>query len=246
MKKVFLFLLIIQVVYSQPEIPQLHNWVNDFTNTLNESQLSSLNSKLKTFQDSTTNQIVFLMIPTLNDYPLEYYSMDVAEKNKIGTKEHDNGVLFLVVKNDRKIRIEVGYGLEGVLPDALASSVIRNVIKPFFRNEQYYQGIYAGLSAIISAVKGEYVAVKNNQVTKNKSPIATIFFIIFFIIIFFLRGGGRGLGGFISYGGMGGFGGFRGGSRGRSSSGFGGFGGGFGGFSGGGGSFGGGGASGGW
>lgn len=243
MKKVFLFLLLIPAAYSQPEIPQLHNWVNDFTGTLNESQLSSLNYKLKTFQDSTTDQLVFLMIPTLNDYPLEYYSMDVAEKNKIGTKEHDNGVLLLVVKNDRKIRIEVGYGLEGSLPDALASSIIRNVIKPYFRNEQYYQGIDAGLNAIISAVKGEYVALKNNEDTKNKSPIATILFIIFFIIIFFLRGGRRGLGGFITYGGMGGFGGFSSGSRGRGG-GFGG--GGFGGFSGGGGSFGGGGASGGW
>ncbi len=240
MKKIFLFLLFISATYCQPEVPQLKYWANDFTNTLNTGQLSSLNRELKTFQDSTSNQIVFLMIPTLNNYPLEYYSMDVAEKNKIGTKEHDNGVLFLVVKNDRKMRIDVGYGLEGALPDALASSIIRNVIKPYFRNEQYFGGVKAGLDAIISAVKGEYNAIKKPESEKKKTPIGTILMIIFFIILFFLRGGRRGLGSFIFYGGMlGGLGGFGGGSRGGG-------GGGFGGFSGGGGSFGGGGASGGW
>jgi uncharacterized protein len=240
MRKIFLFLFLVSVVYSQPEIPQLKYWANDFTNTLNQGQLSYLNGELKTFQDSTSNQVVFLMISTLGNYPLGYYSMDVAEKNKIGTKEHDNGVLFLVVKQDRKMRIEVGYGLEGALPDALASSIIRNVIKPYFRNGQYYGGIKAGLDAIISAVKGEYTAFKQPENEKKKTPIGTILMIIFFIIMFFLRGGRRGLGSFIFYGGMlGGLGGFGGSSRGGG-------GGGFGGFSGGGGSFGGGGASGGW
>ncbi|HSD62588.1 MAG TPA: TPM domain-containing protein [Ignavibacteriaceae bacterium] len=238
MKKILLFLIFISAAYSQPQVPQLKYWANDFTNTLTQGQLNSLNTKLKSFQDSTSNQVVYLMINTLNDYPLEYYSMDVAEKNKIGTKEHDNGVLFLVVKNDRKMRIEVGYGLEGALPDALSSSIIRNEISPYFRAGQYYEGVEAGLNAIISAIKGEYTAKKDEPRRKNKSPFAIILMIIFFIIIFFFRGGRRGLGSFIFYGGMGGFSGSSG-YRGSS-------GGGFGGFSGGGGSFGGGGASGGW
>ena len=243
MKKLFLFLLIISAAYSQPEVPQLKYWANDFTNTISQGQLNTLNNQLKTFQDTTSNQVVFLMIPTLDNYPLEYYSMDVAQKNKIGTKEHDNGVLFLVVKNDRKMRIEVGYGLEGALPDALASSIIRNVVKPRFRNDDYYGGVKAGVSAIISAIKGEYTAERKPENEKKKTPIGTILMIIFFIILFFLRGGRRGLGSLIFLGGLGGFsGGFGGGSRGGGS-----FGGGsFGGFSGGGGSFGGGGASGGW
>lgn len=244
MNKILLFLLFFSAAYSQPQVPQLQYWANDFTNTLTQEQLNSLNFKLKSFQDSTSNQVVLLMIATLNNYPLDYYSMDVAEKNKIGTKEHDNGILFLVVKNDRKMRIEVGYGLEGALPDALTSSIIRNEISPYFRSEQYYNGVQAGLNAIISAIKGEYTAPKNNRNEKNKSPAITILMIIIFIIIFFIRGGRRGLGSFIFYGGMGGFGGSRGG---RGFGGFGGGGGGgFGGFSGGGGSFGGGGASGGW
>jgi uncharacterized protein len=243
MRKLFFFLLVVSASYAQPEVPQLKYWANDFTGTLSSSQVSTLNNELKTFQDTTSNQVVFLMIPTLNNYPLDYYSMDVAEKNKIGTKEHDNGILFLVVKNDRKMRIEVGYGLEGALPDALASSIIRNVIKPYFSNGRYYQGAKAGLDAIISAVKGEYTAIKGPKNEKKKTPIGTILMIIFFIIMFFLRGGRRGLGGFIFYGGMlGGLGGLGGRSGGGGSFG----GGGFGGFSGGGGSFGGGGASGGW
>ncbi len=241
MKRLFLFLLFISAAYSQPEVPQLKYWANDFTNTLSQDQLNTLNSQLKTFEDSTSNQVIFLMISTLDNYPLEYYTMDVAKKNKIGTKEHDNGLLFLVVKEDRVMRIEVGYGLEGALPDALASSIIRNVVKPYFRNEQYYQGIKAGLGAIISAVKGEYTADRKPEGERKKTPIGTILTIIFLIIMFFLRGGRRGLGSFIFLGGLGGFGGSSGGSRGGS------FGGGsFGGFSGGGGSFGGGGASGGW
>jgi uncharacterized protein len=242
MKKLFLFLFFISAAYSQPEIPQLKYWANDYTNTLSQGQLNTLNTQAKTFQDTTSNQVVFLMIPTLDNYPLEYYSMDVAQKNKIGTKEHDNGVLFLVVKNDRKMRIEVGYGLEGALPDALASSIIRNVVKPYFRNDQYYQGVKAGLTAIISAIKGEYTADRKPGDEQKKTPIGTILMIIFFIILFFLRGGRRGLGSFIFWGGLGGISGGLGGSRGGGS-----FGGGsFGGFSGGGGSFGGGGASGGW
>lgn len=240
MKKIFVFLFLFSTAYSKPEIPQLKYWANDYTNTLNQGQLSYLNSELKTFQDTTSNQVVFLMISTLDNYPLEYYSMDVAEKNKIGTKEHDNGVLFLVVKDDRKMRIEVGYGLEGALPDALSSSIIRNVIKPYFRNDQYYQGVKNGLGAIILAIKGEYTADKQPTDEKNKIPVGTILSILFFIIVFFLRGGRRGgLGSFIFWGGLGGFGGGFGGSRGGG-------GGSFGGFSGGGGSFGGGGASGGW
>ncbi len=221
-------------IWAQPEIPILKNYVNDFTGTLTPEQKSYLEQALKEFDDSTSTQIVVLMINSLDGYPIEMYANETAEKNKIGTKEHDNGILFLIAKDDRKMRIEVGYGLEGALPDALASSILRNEVAPYFRKNQYYKGIVAGLSSIIRAVKGEYTGKPKGK--KNNGLSIFIFYMILFFIFFILasrrgRGGG---GGIIYYGGGFGGGGFSGG------------GGSFGGFSGGGGSFGGGGASGSW
>lgn len=234
MRNIFFFLLFIPVTFSQPDTPALKYWANDYTNTFNNSELQILNQQLKSFQDSTSNQVVFLMINSLNNYPVEYYTMDVVEKNKIGTKKFNNGVLFFVAKDDRKMRIEVGYGLEGALPDVLSSSIIRNIIAPYFRNGNYFTGIYKGITAIISAVKGEYQALP--QKTRKKKNVSGIITMILFLIIFvssFFRRRGRGRGVIFLGGGFGG-----GGSFGGS--------GGFGGFSGGGGSFGGGGASGSW
>lgn len=241
-----LFLFCYSVQFAQPEAPQLKNWANDFTNTLSAQELQNLNSRLKVYEDTTTNQLVSLMISTLDGYPLEDFSYSVAEKNKIGTKEKSNGALLLVVKDDRKMRIEVGYGLEGVLPDALASSIIRNEIAPHFRKNEYYAGINSGISAIISAIGGEYKADFKDNSDRNNISGFIIFLIIVFVIFVMIprikKHGGPG--GFTYQGGRwktGGFsGGFGGGFGGGSS------GGSFGGFSGGGGSFGGGGSSGSW
>ncbi|MDR3608999.1 MAG: TPM domain-containing protein [Ignavibacteriaceae bacterium] len=234
MKTLILFLLITCSIFAQkPEIPKLPYWANDLTGTLTTEQTAALNSKLKAYADTTSNQVVFLMVETLDGYPLEDYSYDVAKENQIGTKKN-NGILLLVVKNDRKLRIEVGYGLEGVFPDALSSSIIRNVIKPYFLREDYYTGINAGIDAIFATIAGEYKAEKQTTSRRQFSPFITIFSIIIFVLFSFLRrGGGRRGGGFLYYGG-------------GSGGGFGGGFGGGGGFSGGGGSFGGGGSSGGW
>jgi uncharacterized protein len=235
----FFLVLFYSVSFAQPEVPPLKNWANDFTETLSFSELQQLNFQLKTYEDTTTNQLVSLMIPTLDGYPLEEFSHEVAEKNKIGMKEKSNGVLLLVVKNDRKMRIEVGYGLEGVLPDALANSIIRNEMVPHFKKDEYYAGITSGINAIISAIGGEY---KANFKEKSDGIGFTLFVIIFITVIIVLsfipksRRHGGSSGGYIYHGGSWGSGGFGGGSSGGS----------FGGFSGGGGSFGGGGSSGSW
>lgn len=236
---VLLILASTENIYSQPQIPKLNKYVTDQTNTLSGTELNQLNSELKKFDDKTSNQVVFLMISTLDDYPIEMFTNEVADQNKIGTKENDNGILFCVAKNDRKMRIEVGYGLEGALPDALASSIIRNEVAPYFKRDDYYSGIVAGLSAIVSATMGEYTRTDNRQEDDEggRFPIGYIIFII--LILIFGRGKGGGFGSFLLLSALGGA------ARGGRSSGFGG--GGFGGgFSGGGGSFGGGGASGGW
>ncbi len=232
----FFLVLIYSSSFAQPEIPQFKNWANDLTNTLSSQELQQLNFRLKTYEDSTTNQLVTLMIPSLEGYPLESYSFEVAEKNKIGTKEKSNGILFLAVKNDRKMRIEVGYGLEGVLPDALSSSIIRNEIAPYFRKNEYYAGINSGIDAIIAAIGGEYKSdFKENSRGLNAFEIIILLLIIFIVLSILPKSrklGGSG--GYIFHGGGGswGSGGFGGGSSG--------------GFSGGGGSFGGGGSSGSW
>ncbi len=236
---IFFFLLQVQLA-AQPEIPQLKNYANDFTNTLSSSELRRIDDGLRAFDNKTSNQVVFFMNRSLEDYPLEMYTYDVAEKNKIGTKEHSNGVLFYVAKNDRKMRIEFGYGLDGALPDALASSILRNEVKPYLQQGDFYSGVVLGLNAIMSAIVGEYTRKDSDDEEDNKG-FPLIYVIIFIIIMLLSRGGrGGGLGTLLLLGTLGGRrsgGGFGGGSFG---------GGGFGGFSGGGGSFGGGGASGGW
>lgn len=232
---------------------QLVKYVTDETGTLNANQITVLNNKLVSFDKTTTNQVLIYIIRSLDGESLEDYSIRLAEKNKIGKKDRNNGVLVLIVKDDRKIRIEVGYGLEGVLTDAMCSKIIRNDITPQFKSGKYYEGIDKGIDAIISVTKGEYTADKNQKDLNAECcfgmPIfVMLIFGIIFIFIFtsFIRslfGVGRTIySGKKGWGsGWGSGGSWGGGSSGGSSGGFGG-----GGFSGGGGSFGGGGASGSW
>lgn len=227
-------------------------YVVDETGTLTTSQKNDLITKLQSEDKTTSNQIVIYMIPTLGGESLEDVSIRLAEKNKIGKKDKNNGVLMLIVKNDRKIRIEVGYGLEGVLTDALSSSIIRNEITPSFKAGNYYEGINKGVDAIINAIKGEYTADKEEPVNVYTPTccfglpvfVAIIFGFIFISIFLSIIGRIFGFGRSVHVGKRGwnggGWGGF-GGSSGSSGSSWGG-----GGFSGGGGSFGGGGASGSW
>lgn len=249
MKKiVFLFFLPILFLKAQIEIPVLKNYANDLSGTLSNSELYTLNSALKTFDDSTSNQIVFLMINSLSGYSLESFTYETAAKNKIGSKKNNNGVLFFVSKEDRKMRIEVGYGLEGALPDALTSSIQRNEVRPYFKEGDYYSGIAAGLNAIMEATRGEYKGDKKEKEGKGRGfPFIFIIILIIFLSSIFRKGGGSGGGGVLPWiilGSMMGGGRSRGGGF-SSGGGFGGSGG-FGGFSGGGGSFGGGGSSGSW
>lgn len=227
----FGFLIFIIPVFSQPKVPVLKLWATDLTNTLTQPELNDLNERLKAYEDTTSNQILFLMINSLEGYPIEMLSHEIASENRIGTKKNDNGVLLIIAKDDKKLRIEVGYGLEGVLTDALTSSIIRNVIVPKLKSGKYFSAINDGIDAIIAAIGGEYKGDKSNS-ENHEIPfvLLVIIFIIFWTII---KKGGRPF----SSGGI-----YRGSSQGWTSSSMGSFGG----FSGGGGSFGGGGASGSW
>ena len=213
--------------------------VTDQTRTLSPDEIAALERKLSTFEQETTNQIAVLLIPSLEGDSLEDYSIRLAEKWKIGQKEKNNGAILLIVKDDRKIRVEVGYGLEGALPDALSGAIIRNEIAPRFKAGQFYQGIEAGIDAIMAATKGEYKArpEKKSSILAAWLPLLIPLVFLGFFVWLASRGRRRhyhsgGSGGWASGGGFFG-GGFSGGDSG-------------GGFSGGGGSFGGGGASGSW
>ena len=140
------------------------------------------NSSLKSFDDSTSNQIVFLMINSLDGYSLEMYTYETAVKNNIGSKANNNGVLFFVAKDDRKMRIEVGYGLEGALPDALANSILRNEVRPHFKENNYSAGVAAGLNAIILATQGEYKIKKKSDNDEDGGFPGVFIFILIFIL----------------------------------------------------------------
>jgi uncharacterized protein len=241
-----LILFLSIVAYSQPDIPEHGGfWVHDEARVLSAQAKNRLESILQAERDSTSNQIAILIISSLEGGSLEEYSLRVAEKWKLGKRDKDNGALLLISIQDRLVRIEAGYGLEGSLTDAMSSRIIRNEIAPHFRNGDYDGGIEAGLMGIIQAIKGEYVNDDPLPQRRNakKFPLGTIIIII--IIIILASRGRRGGGGGHWSSGRGWIGPIGGiGSSGSWGGGGGGFGGG--GSFGGGGGFGGGGSSGSW
>lgn len=227
------------------EIPKLTQRVNDFTNTFSYVEWGSLEKEIKQFEDSTSNQIVVLMVSNLGGEDIEGYANKVFTQNKIGQAKKNNGVLLVIAKDDRKMRIEVGYGLEGALTDALSDQIIRKEITPHFKNGSYYAGVLGGLNAIMLATAGEYTAdpSSNSATSVSASLLLIAFIFVFFFFVPLLRSRRRtfiGSAGPFYYSGWG----YRGGGSGSSWGGFGGGGGG--GFGGGGGMSGGGGASGSW
>lgn len=222
-----------------PERPE--GYVTDQAHLLSHQTRSQIEQMLQQHEAETSNQVVVATFPSLEDGSLEDFSIRLAEKWKIGQKGKDNGVILLIFKEDRKMRIEVGYGLEGALPDAAAGQIIQNVIVPNFRAGKFDQGILEGVQAILQAVQGEYQASESKEDPFGKDLLIYLFFLGFLFLFFMIwtksmksESSTSGASSYIP------------GRRRRedtesSSGGFGG-----GGFSGGGGSFGGGGASGGW
>src|SRR5437016_8982833 len=146
-------------------IPPLRARVTALTPTRSADEQQALDAKLAAWERDTGNQMAVLIVPSTKPEPIEAYSIRVAEAWKIGRKGQDNGVLFLIAKDDRKLRLEVGYGLEGVLTDATSRRIIAETVTPFFRQNQFAAGINAGVERVISVVgKGEPLpAVKQQQ-----------------------------------------------------------------------------------
>jgi len=169
------------------EVPKLQGYVNDYAGVISPSAKSKIEEGLRTFEQSDSTQIVILTISSLEGENIEEFGIKVAETWKIGQQVKDNGILFIVSKQDRKIRIEVGRGLEGKLTDLMAGRIIDRVIKPRFSQGDFDGGFIAGVSSMIDATRGEFKAEPRSAQRGQKgiSPLLSIFlfFAVFIIII---------------------------------------------------------------
>ena len=259
----FFNLLFADCIFSQdiPDRPVPPRLVNDFAKILSEGEVSALEEKLVSFNDSTSTQIAIVTVPSLSGYDVLDYAQRLGEKWGIGQRELNNGILILVkpktADSGGKVTIVQGYGLEGAIPDITSAEIIDYEMLPAFRENDYYGGLNAAANTLMSLASGEFSSDEYGRKSKKgsggNSPIGIIIFIVFIIIItMFGKSKGsnnRNIGSgnlplwlLLSMLGSGGshkgsWGGFSGGSGGGGGGGFGGFGGG---------SFGGGGASGSW
>jgi uncharacterized protein len=271
----FLLLLFSQTFAYVP-IPELTGRVVDQTGTLSESERSALEAKLRAFEEGKGSQVAVLIVATTQPEAIEQFSIRLADKWKLGRKKVDDGAILLVAKEDRIMRIEVGYGLEGAVTDAISKRIISEIITPQFKNGDFVGGINSGITALLNVIEGEPLPTPQKmRASGNKGNGLNTGFLIFaiFISIFLSSIFGRVFGGILSGSAIGILafiflgsifsgilfavlafffalfgGGFGGGGLGGFGRSGGRFGGGFGGggFSGGGGGFGGGGASGRW
>ena len=180
MKKYYLLfcLLFFSIVsYALTEIPTFDHRVIDTSNTLESSQIDDLESTLIGFEKTRTDgaQIAVLMINKLDNETIEQYADRVFIQWKIGKKEKDNGILLLIVKDDKLMRIEVGYGFEGTITDLIASHIIREQLAPQFKKNDYYQGIHDALSVLISKLNDPQQVPETNNDPDLETVLASEF-----------------------------------------------------------------------
>jgi uncharacterized protein len=195
---IFLFLgsftgLIAQDIPDPMQPPRL---VNDFAGILSSDQVSSLENKLVAFDDSTSTQIAVVIVKTLNGYDKNDFAQRLGQKWGVGQKGKKNGIVVLVKPKyrgeDGEVSIQTGYGLEGVLPDAICKRIVENEMIPNFRIDNYYEGIDKATSVIMSITKGEYTADQYNKRRGKSSPYGILVPFIIMAIVFFLIRGSRG------------------------------------------------------
>ncbi|WP_429164079.1 TPM domain-containing protein [Aeromonas rivipollensis] len=230
-----LLLLWTAALQAAPVFPALSGRVVDEAALMSRKQAHQLTQQLAAFEKRSGIQLVVVSVDNLDGETIEEYGYQLGRHWGIGQKGKNNGVLLLIAQDERKVRIEVGYGLEGALPDAIAANIIQTRILPAFKRGDMVAGVVAGSQSIMKALAGEYQPAEQPKSNSGGGPWLFILVVIAMIVLHNLRGGGGGPGGRRRAAYM--AGGFGAGSFGGRSGG---------GFSGGGGSFGGGGASGGW
>lgn len=182
---ILMLILLPQLVFAL-EVPQLRGHVNDYANMLSPAASERLEQALAAFENSDSTQIVVLTVNSLEGEALEEYSIKVAEAWRIGQAKLDNGAILLITKQERKIRIEVGRGLEGVLTDLTSGRIIRGDISPYFKRGDYDGGITAGVSSIMQVVRGEYQAQPRDlkQGKKSAEPVFTLLLFLLVAVVF--------------------------------------------------------------
>lgn len=180
-----MLILLPQLVFAL-EVPQLRGRVNDYANMLSPAASERLEQTLAAFENSDSTQIVVLTVNSLEGENLEEYSIKVAEAWRIGQTKLDNGAILLIAKQEHKIRIEVGRGLEGVLTDLTSGRIIRGDISPYFKKNDYDRGITAGVSSIMQVVRGEYKAQPRDlkQGKKSAEPVFTLLVFLLVAVVF--------------------------------------------------------------
>ncbi|MEM5803496.1 MAG: TPM domain-containing protein [Candidatus Aenigmatarchaeota archaeon] len=201
MKNTIIILFLFSVVYAL-DTPNLTKYVNDFSNILSDDCEREINNLANSIEKQTSAEIAIVTMNTLCDEniceDLEKYSNDLFRKNGIGKKDKDNGLMILVFVEDRRYRIEVGYGLEDEIPDLLASQIAENYMTPFFKRGDYCSGLYNAVFQFGQAIKGEknstlFILEEDSMKTKQQEKeskiteiIIIIIFLVFIIIVFYL------------------------------------------------------------
>ena len=187
MQKIFLiFILLSFNLFAQNIFPKLTGKIVDNANILTIEQKNNIKNILKNHENNTSNQIVVVVIKTLDNKPIEEYALELGRYWKIGQKEKNNGVILLIAMKEHKLRIEVGYGLEGSLTDKISHEIIEYIMKPQFKKDNYYNGILLGIDNIIDAIKNEYIYEEKDNL--NKENNTSFIFIFAFALIIIIEG----------------------------------------------------------
>ncbi len=184
-------LLICGVVWAADNgvpVPALQTHVTDLTDTLTTQQQAQLEQTLSAFERQKGSQIAVLIVPTTQPETIEQYGIRVATAWKLGRKGIDDGVLLLMAKQDRTLRIEVGYGLEGAVPDAVANRIVDDIIAPYFKQGDFYGGLQAGIDRLLRVIEGEPLSAPESR--RGSSSIENLGQLIPFIFFAVLAGGG--------------------------------------------------------
>lgn len=185
-----LFLVSILRGVAQPPVPPRPvpaQAVNDFAGLMQPSERQILERKIRAFHDSTSNQIVVLTVPSLKDYPIEDWALEVGRQWGVGRKQKNNGVVIIVSVEPRKGYIATGYGLEGALPDITCKRIYQNQMVPRFKESRFFDGFDAAVDAIKAATKGEYVNEDKQSGGDSGSAVwGFIIILVIFLIIFLI------------------------------------------------------------